>query len=1740
MKKIIIGLFLIALSQGIFAAELSDLAHQSMQFKRQTLQKNKRIRPSDIHSLLKTAQILIKIKDCSTSHKVIKTAFANGASGSFHNWLNYAKSAYCNHDNTKASKVAWLALQKANNKNEKVEAYQLLGRSLALRSDWRQDWKPAAIEAWTQVRGLYPDPLSKINIRAHQQIEILNQKIIQEYKEKTNFNIEKSYAKTEQRNPALCFDFNKEIAPVHQIEYQNYLDITPAFKASFKKNYNTLCVYGANYGTTYHIQMKQGLGYEEHHLKSNQNITIKTGHQDNALWFKNSHYLLPRKSTTGIPLYSINTKKVAIQLYRISERNILSDFVQDYFKDNLRKRDFKQIIKKHGEKVWQGRIELPEKWDQQQVSALKLPEKVTQTAGLYLISAAEITKKNPDEWEDDWEEQATQWLVISDIGLSSYQGEEGLTVIARSLETAQPLAHVSLSLLARNNQILDQVTTNKEGIAFFNGNLLKGKGGKKAQYITALDQQGLSFLSLTTSAFDLSDRGVGGRLAAGPMDAFIYTERGVYRPSELVHLVALLRNSLGDAITQLPLTMRLYNPASQVVIEKIVKAEKAGAYQITIPLSPKARTGRWKLSLFTDPNSKPIGQTHFLVAAIKPPRIATTLLADPVLEVNKPIQATLNAQYLFGAPVIERPVKAELILEADTTPFSQYKTYQFYNSQKKVRPLTLSLDQTKTDQKGIAHIPLDIPEYNYREWHQPLKVRLKTQVIDVDGQSALSTLTLKFRHLAHYIGIKKNFKRLAENSLADFEIVYLNQAGKKVQGKLTWQLLEEKVHYQWFYKQNRWQYERNVQQIEVGQGTLMVDNGGVQNLQLPIEQGRYRLIIKNPNEKQENSLVFNAGQALYSQDDTPDTIELSLDKTQYKIGDIAKLKINSPFDGEATLVIASDQIHHIQHFHLQQNTALDIPVQDNWGAGAYALITGYKPQNKDKSPIKRAIGVIWIKQNQSQKQLKISMTLPKEVQPRQTIQIPLDIQNAKPNEPLYISLAAVDEGVLSLTHFKSPNPFHYFFGKRHLGVKIRDHYAQLIQDPNAKPVSLREGAGSSGHRGMPDTNIKVTSLFSGLLTADKQGHIQIPIDLPDYNGRLRLMAVAWSKKQIGSASNPLLVRDPLIVSTSLPRFLAIQDQSQLNILMINPAAPEGEYQIELSSSDLLTLTQTQQKIYLKRNQQNNLIFPIQTKNQLGNAELTLKITGPENFHYHKTLKLGIRGAILPIIEQQFKALEPKEILVLNRSMMSGFYPNTGRVTATLSATPQLDVPALLAKLDRYPHGCLEQTTSRAFPLLYVNELSRRWDYKTDPKLTKRIQKAIRHILQKQRYDGAFGLWSENSTAEFWLTSYALDFLLQAKEKGYEIPPFFIEQALNWLKKAIQNADKSESKILPNISYGYYILTKAGQSQPEEVRYLFDTFLNQMPTALSVGQLAATLAMQGDLQRAKKGFDKVMKMIRPANFYGDYGSGIRDLAATIYLVHEAGNQYGNNAELLHNLSRAVRNKRYFSTQEQAWMILASLSVENNQEMHLKLDHELEFSSTKNVVLRSHLKNQGKTIENTGTQLIWVNLNLQGTPLKMPKSTDHYFKIKRTWYNEKGKPIDLEQIKQGELIFAVIEVKATSGLQHRAILMDLIPAGFEIENADLADSTQLSDYQWLPSLSSGLYQEALDDRFITAFNLYPSNYKGKSGQQKVAIKRFGYLLRAVTAGLYIRPASEVEDMYQPKFRARNEMDQVRIVN
>ena len=369
---------------------------------------------------------------------------------------------------------------------------------------------------------------------------------------------------------------------------------------------------------------------------------------------------------------------------------------------------------------------------------------------------------------------------------------------------------------------------------------------------------------------------------------------------------------------------------------------------------------------------------------------------------------------------------------------------------------------------------------------------------------------------------------------------------------------------------------------------------------------------------------------------------------------------------------------------------------------------------------------------------------------------------------------------------------------------------------------------------------------------DDKGDATIHLNIPDYNGRLRLMAVAWDANKVGAGEAGLVVRDPVVATMTMPRFLAPGDQQPA---LHQPAeclvGPAGDYKVTVAVNGAATLgAGAASKQHLDSGGSAQLKIPLNAKD-IGEVNIHLVIAGPEGFKLAHDAKLTVRAAQFPLLDRVVQPLKPGESLQLSEAALARFLPATAEIYASFSSLPNLDVPALLRELDRYPYGCIEQTVSRALPLLYVADVTKLWQAKNeqgDAGIKNRVQQAIVHVLEMQRYDGGFALWDASGEVEPWLSAYAMDFLSRAKAKGFDVSEIAYANGLRWLTDYAQRHDGQEENDRAARSaraFVLYVLAEAGGEDISALRYIADNQIDKLPSALAQAQIGAALALRGD-------------------------------------------------------------------------------------------------------------------------------------------------------------------------------------------------------------------------------------------------------------------------------------------------------
>jgi len=1548
---------------------------------------------------------------------------------------------------------------------------------------------------------------------------------------------------TESNAPRICVEFSKTLRKSAGLRFGDYVRIKPQVKMAVVARGRRLCIDGVTHGAAYELTLLKGLpGQKNLTLEKTARFNVVVPNRKASIAFKGRAFILPTKGRQGLPITSVNVSKARIEVLRINDRAIVEIIKKRKITKLLSGYDARKLRDTDGERVWVGTLSIKSVQNKDVTTILPVSEILkSRKPGVYVAVANPIGGKRVASWKN----RATQWFVVTDLGVSTYMARDGLHLWLRSLASAKPIVKANVLLIARNNAELGRGFTDESGMVKFAPGLVRGAGGLRPAAVMAFGESGeFVFLDLTRPAFDLTDRGVGGRKPPGPVDAYLYTERGVYRPGETVHAVTLVRSDRAAALADLPVVLKLVRPDGVEARRFRLRAgELIGGHKVSIPLASSARTGRWTLSAYVNPKGRAIGSVGFQVEDFVPERLEVNLKPKrPVLVAGTPNAIVVDGRFLYGAPAADLRVQGELGLQMNMRPYKAFTGYEFGLVQETFRVRRVPLKPLRTGKDGKVEIPLLLKALP--QTSRPLEALVRVSVIEPGGRATVRLVKLPVRPAGLTIGIKKAFEGSVQNgNEAGFQVVTLDKNGAPAAAQgLKYELVREEYRYHWYYRSGRWGYRVTMEEGESRKGTLNVAKTPAK-LGFRLPPGAYRLEIRDKRSGAATSVRFRVGWwASASAGNVPDKLKITLDRKSYKSGETAKVFIKPPFDGRVQLVVAGDKIHEVRNIEVPTaGRMVELPV-GAWDPGVYILATAFRPgeQTGARGPA-RAIGLAHLKTDMSARTLAVAIGAPKISKPRRSVEVPIKVTGMTRGGRAFVTLAAVDEGILQLTNYKSPKPERHYYGKRRLAVELRDDYGRLIDPGRAAFGQLRQGGDAASRRhlsGLDASSVKTVALFSGIVRVDGEGNAKVTLEIPDFNGRLRLMAVAWDGDKVGSGESALTVRDDVVSVVTLPRFLAPRDSAQMTVSLHNVGGAPGPYKVTVTGTLAKPVGGAGQRtLRLAKDQRQVIALRLSAPN-VGVGRVRMVVTGPNGYRIQRGWDLAVRPAQTVVTRRFVKRVAPGAAVAYNRASLASFVPGTAEVVVGFSTVPNFNLAGLLKRLDRYPYGCVEQTTSRALPLLYVADVARGLGIAEDRTILRgRVQRAVGRILTMQRSDGSFGLWSSRSSREEWLSAYVMDFLSQAKRLKYPVPDHAHEAGLAFLARRVADPNFQPWQ-LPAKAYAFYVLAQAGKARIGDLRYFHDTYLKQMPSALSMAQTGAALALAGDEQRASAAFQAAFIFkTRPKKLwrnwaYWDYGSNLRDRSGLVYLA--SANRKGSTRlpAAIVDLVQLSRDDTYTSTQEQAWLLLAAHQLSGSaKSMTLDVAGKRMTRKKPLFMLRraSALGGAGLVVRNRGSKPIWHSATVSGVPKVDQPKASRGFVIKRTFYTLDGKPADLTKLRQGQVMVAVINGESISGLRHQALVVDLLPAGFEIENARLRGRKSTKELKWLPKLAKTVHVQPRDDRYVAALNL------SAGGKRAFTL---AYLVRAVTPGTFRLPAAYVEDMYKPRFHGRDAMGSVTI--
>lgn len=1615
----------------------------------------------------------------------------------------------------RAATAAYIAYQRAGNRNEEADALTVIGKSFADRRIWRP-----ALDALRL----------SLELREVADTRALYEKMREDH----GFRMLDYSVDSDAASPRACFQFSEEL-PAKRTDFSPFVAVAGMDKPALSADDKQLCVEGLKHGERYQVTIRAGLpSTVKETLSKSADLSIYVRDRKPFARFASKAYVLPRTGQRGIPVVSVNTKTVNIAVYRISDRNLIETVLGRDFQRNLEPYDIERLTDSRAIKVWSGELAVEQTLNVEVTTAFPVDQAVgDMQPGVYVMTAdvkGAVT--------DNYDTLSTQWFIVSDMGLTAYSGSDGINVFVNSLATTEPKGQIEVRLMSRGNEVLGTKRTDAAGRVQFEAGLARGEGALAPAMLVATDAKGdYGFLNLKGPAFDLSDRGVAGRPPASGLDAFVYTERGVYRTGETVHITSLLRDPQGVAAQNVPLTLVVERPDGLEYRRVALTDLGMGGYSLSMPISTAATTGTWRVRAFTDPKRPSVGETTFLVEDYVPDRLEFDLAAPAgqMMRAN-PTTVTVDGRYLYGAPASNLDLEGEVVIQA-TKERPGLAGYQFGVTDEDVATVRQPLeDLPQTDDKGKASF--DVAFDKLPETSRPLEAQVIVRLAEAGGRAVERKITLPIVAVGNMIGVKPLFSgtSLGEGENASFDVALVDRDGKMLEAKgLRYELLKIESRYQWYRRDGRWDYEAIKLTRRVADGKLDLKAGAPGRISAPVQWGRYRLEVSSADANgPTTSIGFDAGFYSDATADTPDLLEIALDKPEYKAGESMTVAVTARTAGRITLNVMGEKLLSTVTQDVQPGTAkIPMKVGSDWGTGAYVVATLRRPLDARAQRMPgRAIGVQWFSIDRKAHTLAVDMTLPQLIRPNTKLRIPVKVDGLGWTDTARIVVAAVDVGILNLTNYKPPAPDSYYLGQRQLSAEIRDLYGQLIDGMQGTRGQIRTGGDEGGQlSGSPPTQAPL-ALYSGVIDVSS-GKAEIEFDIPAFSGTVRVMAVAWSKDKVGRANGDVTVRDPVVLTATLPRFLLTGDRGTMNLDLDNVEGQAGSYSVTTTAEGAVTVGDGASKtVQLRAKQRDRLTVQLNAQGS-GSGTVKVAIKGPGDFALERSYAMNVKPATQVLTRRTVKTIAKGESLTVSNDLFADLVPNTGVAAISVGVPTALDAATLLKALDRYPFGCSEQITSRAMPLLYVNELANAAHLALDEAVDQRIRDAIERVLARQSSNGSFGLWGIGGD-DAWLDAYVTDFLTRAKEKGFAVPDTAFKLALDRLRNVVANAQDVSKDGGRNLAYALYVLARNGIAPLGDLRYLADAKLSDIGTPIAKAQIAAALGLLGDRTRAetvyKSALDDLNPPAQPEMFSReDYGSTLRDAAALVTLASEAGGSKPMIVNAVQKIEQARARTGYTSTQENAWMVMAARAMAKDAG-GVSLD--VAGSAQKGPLFRNVKASelaQPLKVTNTGEGEVQAVLSVSGAPTVAEPAAEKGFKIERLYYTLDGDESDPKKAKQNQRFVVVLKVTEPQPQFGRVIVADYLPAGFEIDNPRLVSSGDTGTLSWIADAKAPTYSEFRDDRFSAAF---------ERGPKDPSVWTVAYVVRAVSPGRYVLPQAYVEDMYRPDRFGRTETGTIEI--
>lgn len=1504
--------------------------------------------------------------------------------------------------------------------------------------------------------------------------------------------------------------------------------------------------------------------------------------------FASRGMVLPARLGKGLPVDTVNVAAVDIDFHRIDPEAIPRFLACCAGDAQVRS----YLLEPGGDEtpgrflnlVYSGRFDLRTERNARVRNLLPVEDIPALTQpGLYLA-----VMKGAGQYPDAYQ---TTHFLISDLGLHARIYERAIEVHFSSLTTGEAVPAVDTRLLDAEGKTLATGTSDRAGRVDF------VRPSPEPAVVYAVQGDRIALVDLRGPALDLGEFTQGDRPGQA-QELFVYGPRDVYRPGETLELAALLRDADARLVPALPLTSEILRPDGSRAAEFVWRGDAQGFYRHSWEIPRQAPLGRWTLSV-RGPDGAP-KEHRFRVEDFLPERLSLELTAPgappdgtpAIAAAADPLRMQVAGAFLYGAPAARNRLEVEVSQKPDREPFDQWPGFQFGNLKEELKR-AFDKSEHRLDDSGSLAFTMDS---TWADVASPILLEARVSLFDDGGRPVNRVFRQRVWPRATAIGVRPSSfapeETVPANGRAELEVIHCDREGGLLAAAgLEVGLIQEDRSYYWSYStRDGWRQEYNEREYLVYQERLDLAAGTKGKVSVPVEWGQYRLEVRDPATGGITSVRLRAGELWWYDEERPkaqaaprpDQVLIQLNQTSYREGvDRIKARFTPPFDGEALISLEADRSLWSLRTRLSAaGTEIEIPLEGDWRRhDLYLVAMALKPAEAGLAPgPNRAIGLLHVPLERAERRLALAIEAPEKTEPNRPFEVRLRLAQPPASDapvhvtPVHVTLAAVDVGVLSLTGFETPDAFAWFFAPRRYGAALKDIYHRVIENDSGQWAGHRFGGDAdldlAGKQ--PDEDVEILSHFTGPVRFDAAGEASVTIELPDFNGRMRLMALAYGADRYGMAEQEVTIAAPVIAELGMPRFLAGGDSARLTLSVQNLTEAMQSLELELAASWPLALPQETRALTLAPQERRVLAYETRAEDAFDKAGLELLVRGLEDpdgrvRSLNRQWSLAVRPAYPAETRRAFEQIRPGARFAPDAAGLTrGLAPQslTGRLT--LSADPPLGLERHLKGLLEFPYGCLEQTASMSFPLTIatperLTALGLADEALTPEARAERVQAGLARLAGMQKANGGFALWDNQGPEEHWLTAYVGDLLLNARDAGFAVSDGLLNRTLGRLEEYLRTegamVDERHSNDPAHYSFSYkayagYVLSRVNRANLGSLRNLYDHHRSAARTPLPLVQLGLALTAQGDNKRGATAIDEALAREGTpwgqAYYYGDYGTRVRDEAMSLALLAKDKRLPGDIAGRLFALAGEINTKDYFSTQERNALLMLGIHYVSQPratwrgELRVGLAGERVSGERFGRSFDSPAVRAGVAFALERGGPLFARYEVNGYPIaaQPPTPSSGRLFIERSYYSTSGERLHQNRFEAGDLILVDLAVWNRWERMPDLLVVDLLPAGFELENQNLDTSVKIDDLKLEgKTIAEHLaenplkYREFRFDRYVAAADLEAWDRS----------HHLFYLMRAVTPGRYRLPQAAVEDMYRPGLRAlgKNPFDWIEIV-